>query len=61
MLQHAVDFPGDAAQTIVSNCILSTRFLEDIGRNLATFEPLELCEQVTAPGIGSDTRGPRRM
>jgi proline iminopeptidase len=47
VLQHAVDFPGDAAQTVVSNGIPSARFLEDIGRNLAAFEPVELREQVT--------------
>jgi len=47
VLQHAVDFPGDAAQTIVSSGIPSARFLEQIDRNLAAFEPVELREQVT--------------
>src|SRR5215210_9064271 len=48
VLQHAVDFPGDAAQTIVSSGIPSARFLEQIAQNLATFEPVELREQVTS-------------
>jgi proline iminopeptidase len=47
VLQHAVDFPGDAAQTIVSSGIPSARYLEQIDRNLAAFEPVELREQVT--------------
>src|SRR5215210_6429418 len=46
VLQHAVDFPGDAAQTIVSSGIPSARFLAQIAQNLATFEPVELREQV---------------
>src|ERR671932_659903 len=40
--------PGDAAQTIVSNGIPSARYLEQIDRNLAAFEPIELREQVTS-------------
>ena len=48
VLQHAVDFPGEAAQTIVSSGIPSARFLEQIDRNLAAFEPVELREQVTS-------------
>ena len=48
VLQHAVDFPGDAAQTIVSSGIPSARFLEQIAQNLAAFEPVELREQVTS-------------
>ena len=47
VLQHAVDFPDDAAQTIVSSGVPSTRFLEQIAQNLAAFEPIELREQVT--------------
>ena len=47
VLQHAVDFPGDAAQTIVSSGIPSARYLEQIDRNLAAFEPVDLREQVT--------------
>ena len=47
-LQHAVDSPGDAPQTIVSSGIPSARFLEQIDRNLAAFEPVELREQVTS-------------
>src|SRR5215218_1525048 len=41
VLQHAVDFPGDAAQAIVSSGIPSARFLEHIAQNLAAFEPRE--------------------
>lgn len=48
VLQHAVDFPGDAAQTIVSSGIPSTRFFEHVAQNLASFEPVELREQVTS-------------
>jgi len=46
VLQHAVDFPGDAAQTIVSSGIPSARFLEHVAHNLAAFEPVELRERV---------------
>lgn len=47
-LQHAVDAPGAAAATIVSGGVPSTRFLAAVEANLATFEPVELREQVTA-------------
>jgi proline iminopeptidase len=47
-LQNAVDFPGAAAQTIVSSGMPATRFLADIDANLAAFEPVELRERVTA-------------
>jgi len=48
-LQHAVSFPGDAAQTIISNGVPSIRFLwEHVERSLRHFEPAELREQVTA-------------
>jgi proline iminopeptidase len=46
-LQHAVDHPGAAAQTIVSGGVPSARYLEDVGRNLEVFEPVELRRQVT--------------
>ena len=49
VLQHAVNFPGDAAHTIVSSGIPSARFLEQIARNLAAFEPVELREQAARP------------
>jgi len=45
-LQHAVDEPGAAAQTIVSGGVPSARFLEHVDRNLAAFEPEELRRQV---------------
>jgi proline iminopeptidase len=46
-LQHAVDSPGAAAQTIVSSGLPSSRFLERVHAELAAFEPVELREQVT--------------
>jgi proline iminopeptidase len=45
-LQHAVDFPGSPAATIVSSGIPDARFLADVEDELASFEPLELREQV---------------
>ena len=45
-LQHAVAFPGHAAQTIISSGIPSSRFLAHVEHNLQTFEPQELREQV---------------
>jgi proline iminopeptidase len=47
-LQNAVDFPGQASLTIVSAGVPSLRFLEQVDRNLETFEPVELREQVAA-------------
>ncbi|MCI0576680.1 MAG: alpha/beta fold hydrolase [Chloroflexi bacterium] len=47
-LQHAVDFPGQAAQTIVSSGVPGSRFLmSHVERELASFEPEELRQQVT--------------
>jgi proline iminopeptidase len=46
VLQHAVDWPGAAARTIVSSGLPSVRFLEQVHRNLETFEPVSLREQV---------------
>ena len=45
-LQHAVDFTGEPAGTIVSCGLPSTRFLDGIADALAAFEPAELREQV---------------
>jgi pimeloyl-ACP methyl ester carboxylesterase len=45
-LQNAVDYPGMAAATIVSGGVPSTRWLEEVGDELAAFEPEELREQV---------------
>ncbi len=47
-LQNAVDFPGAAAQTIVSGGVPSSRFLEVVDKNLAKFEPEWLRKQVAA-------------
>ncbi len=47
-LQNAVDYPGQAAGTIVSGGVSSVRSLEGIGAALETFEPAELREQVAA-------------
>ena len=45
-LQHAVSFPGDAGQTIVSNGVPSMKFLwEHVERSLREFEPAKLREQ----------------
>lgn len=46
VLQHAVDHPGAAAQTIVSSGLPSARFLGQVDANLEAFEPVELREQV---------------
>src|SRR6266536_1425316 len=45
-LQHAVDFPGRPAATIVSSGLPDARYLERIERELEAFEPAELREQV---------------
>jgi proline iminopeptidase len=47
-LEHAVDRPDDAAQTIVSGGLPSTRFMEGVGATLDAFEPVELRERVKA-------------
>jgi proline iminopeptidase len=47
VLQHAVDFAGEPAATIVSSGLPSARFLAAVEDNLAAFEPVELREQVT--------------
>jgi proline iminopeptidase len=45
-LQHAVDFPGSPAATIISSGIPDARFLTHVEEQLAAFEPVELREQV---------------
>src|SRR5947209_14400080 len=47
-LQNAVDFPGMAAQTIVSNGVPAAKYLTDVDKNLAAFEPTHLRAQVAA-------------
>jgi proline iminopeptidase len=47
-LQHAVEFPGRPAATIVSSGIPDARFLAHVADELAAFEPVELREQVQA-------------
>jgi proline iminopeptidase len=47
-LQHAVDFPGRPAATIVSSGVPDARFLAHVDDELAAFEPVELREQVQA-------------
>ena len=47
-LQHAVDFPGRPAATVVSSGIPDTRFLAHVADELEAFEPVELREQVRA-------------
>ena len=48
VLQHAVDHPGEPRGTIVSAGMADARWLEEVERQLATFEPIELREQVTS-------------
>ena len=47
-LQHAVDFPGAARATIVSAGVASSRWLARVDDELATFEPIELRDQVAS-------------
>ncbi len=48
-LQHAVSFPGAAAQTIVSSGVPGSRWLmSHVNEQLANFEPVALREQVTS-------------
>jgi proline iminopeptidase len=59
-LQHAVEFPGRAAGTIVSAAVASQRWLESVGERLAAFEPAELREQVSASWAAEeDARTPQ--
>ena len=51
-LQHAVDFPGRPAATIVSSGVPDARFLAHVEEELAGFEPVELREQVQASWAG---------
>jgi pimeloyl-ACP methyl ester carboxylesterase len=46
-LQHAVDHPGELRGTIVSAGMADARWLAEVDANLASFEPVELREQVT--------------
>jgi pimeloyl-ACP methyl ester carboxylesterase len=48
VLQHAVEYPGQAARTIVSGGLPSSRYLSHVQENLAAFEPADLRNQVTA-------------
>jgi proline iminopeptidase len=46
-LQHAVDHPGAAAATIVSNVVPSARYLKPhVEASIATFEPVELRQRI---------------
>ncbi len=45
-LQHAVDFPGRPAASIISAGVPAAEFLEAVQRNLEAFEPVELRRQV---------------
>jgi proline iminopeptidase len=47
VLQHAVDHPHEPRGTIVSAGMADARWLEEVERQLAAFEPVELREQVT--------------
>ena len=59
-LQHAVERPGRAAATIVSSGAASARHLAAVVENLATFEPVELRDQVTRSWARGSTRRPPR-
>jgi proline iminopeptidase len=48
VLQHAVDHPGEPRGTIISAGIAHARWLEEVDKQLAAFEPVELREQVTS-------------
>ncbi len=45
-LQNAVDFPGQASQSIVSSGLGSVRWMADLEQKLAAFEPEDLRVQV---------------
>ena len=47
-LQNAVDYPGQALATVVSGGVPSVRDLEGVAGALASFEPVELREQVAS-------------
>jgi proline iminopeptidase len=47
-LQNAVDYPGQALATVVSGGVASVRDLEGVAGALASFEPVELREQVAS-------------
>ena len=47
-LQHAVDFPGRPAASVISAGIPAARFLAHVEHNLQAFEPVELREQVAS-------------
>jgi len=47
-LQNAVDYPGQAAATLVSSGVPSVRFLDGVGAALEAFEPAALRDQVLA-------------
>jgi proline iminopeptidase len=46
-LQHAVDFPGRPAASVISAGVPAASYLSVVEENLARFEPEELREQVT--------------
>ncbi|MDT7572643.1 MAG: hypothetical protein QOE05_2817 [Actinomycetota bacterium] len=47
-LQHCTDAPGAAVATVVSSGAPSMRFLDGVAAGLASFEPEDLRDQVTA-------------
>src|SRR5215469_13661024 len=46
VLQHAVDHPGEPRGTVVSSGVAAARWLTEVDRQLAAFEPADLREQV---------------
>jgi proline iminopeptidase len=51
-LQHAVDFSGRPAASVISAGVPAARYLADVERHLASFEPVELREQVARSWAG---------
>ena len=47
-LQWAVDFPDEPGPAIISSGLPSSRYLATVEENLATFEPVEMRQRVTA-------------
>ena len=61
-LQHSVDYSGEPAGTIVSCGLPSARFLDAVSEALASFEPVELREQVAASWAAEeDVRTPEEF
>ncbi len=47
-LQNAVDFPGEAAATIISSGVPSAKYLDHVDQSLEAFEPTSLRDRIAA-------------